>query len=226
MYANFIRDNAVADPEVIFPAVSLVTSGGHTELYLMKNPQTLTWLGGTLDDAAGEAFDKTARLLGFGGGGGGAIQAAAQRTGTRNIPKRAVLPRPLLRDDSLNFSFSGLKTAVMKNWGKTRHTEKNAEALAYEIQEAITDVLCTKTIRAALRYGAGSILVSGGVAANSRLRDKFTKACRGHFRLHVPPVRYCTDNAVTIAACAYFRNHPQPWKSVVARPDLSVEIAD
>lgn len=199
MYANFIQKL----PE--FPAISLVVSGGHTELYLMESEKKLKWLGGTLDDAAGECFDKAARLLGFGHGGGLAIQEnAKQSPGIK-------LPRPL-NDSSLNFSFSGLKTAVMREWAKN----PDPQGIAYEVQEAITDVLAKKTKHAADLYNAKSILISGGVASNLRLREKLPTAI-------APPVNLCTDNAVYIASYSYFRGEQTDWHEITAVPDLSVE---
>lgn len=210
MYANFIEKI----PE--FPAISLVVSGGHTELYLMKSEKDLEWLGGTLDDAAGEAFDKTARLLGFGHGGGIAIQQNARdnRIGIK-------LPRPLLYDNTLNFSFSGLKTAVLREIGKQKENNSfdrpTIEQLAFEVQEAITDVLAAKTRQAVNQTGAKTILLSGGVAANLRLREKLPEAV-------APPVSLCTDNAVYIASYAYFRGKKTDWHDISAEPDLSVEV--
>ena len=201
MYANLINNT------ISFPAISLVVSGGHTELYLIKSAKDLKWLGGTLDDAAGECFDKTARLLGFGSRGGVAIQENARKSNLIH------LPRPLMRDNSLNFSFSGLKTAVMREWKKYPNDPKS---FAYEVQEAITDVLVEKTKRAAEQYKAKSILISGGVAANQRLREKLPSAI-------APPINLCTDNAVYIASYAYFRGKPVDWHDVTAIPDLSVE---
>lgn len=213
MYANFVTKQGKNTIE--FPALSLVVSGGHTELYLLKNERELTWLGGTLDDAAGEAFDKTARLLGFGHGGGIAIQDNARNNG---IEIR--LPRPLLHDGSLNFSFSGLKTAILREV-RRRQSEKTlsppvVEQLAFEVQEAITDVLVAKAKKAAQTHHTQSILLSGGVAANLRLRQKLPEAI-------VPPVALCTDNAVYIASYAFFRGKPMDWHAVSAMPDLSVE---
>lgn len=220
------------DNKIEFPAISLVVSGGHTELYFMKNEKELTWLGGTLDDAAGEAFDKTARLLGFGNRGGKAIEVTAKEFN----PKKKlglILPRPMMHDESLNFSFSGLKTAVVREWKK--HEQKNKTLInefAHEIEEAITDVLVAKTIKAAQQYHAKSLLVSGGVAANSHLREKFNQqfttlrlhSGRAHnLQLFVPARELCTDNAVSIAACAYYLGKPQAWKTITAVPDLSVE---
>lgn len=226
MYANFLETGPEA-PQILFPAVSLVVSGGHTELFLMENEQSLRWLGGTIDDAAGEAFDKTARLIGLGGGGGVAIQEAAARYDGNGPAIR--LPRPMLHDDTLTFSFSGLKTAVMREWKAVASPDDSIRcAFASAIQEAITDVLVAKTINAASRHGAMSILLSGGVAANARLRlamaEGLAEAGMGNIGLVTPPVRYCTDNAAYIASYAFFRGNPQDWKNVTAEPDMSVEV--
>lgn len=239
MYANFLDSDQGNSPRtplavrgnIQFPAISLVVSGGHTELYLMKSVKNLTWLGGTLDDAAGEAFDKTARLLGFGNGGGKAIEETAQKntTNTTNQTNTPIkLPRPLLHDDSLNFSFSGLKTAVLREWKKyPTHDEILINAFAYEIQEAITDVLVAKTLKAAQLHQAKSILISGGVAANLRLREKFSSSINQltdqPINLYIPPISLCTDNAVYIASYAFFKGKPVDWHEVTALPDLSVE---
>lgn len=216
MYANFIGGTVIK-----FPAISLVVSGGHTELFLMTTPKNLQWLGGTLDDAAGEAFDKTARLLGFGSRGGVTIQESAKKL--QGIVK---LPRPLLNDKTLNFSFSGLKTAILREWQKQQnHTEVYIRGLAYEVQESITDVLVAKTMHAAQLYTVKSILISGGVAANLRLREKMQDAAEKYsVKLCIPPVGLCTDNAVYIASYAYFRGKPADWHTITALPDLSVEV--
>ena len=222
MYANFIPSEA--EGSITFPAISLVVSGGHTELFLMTSRKDLQWLGGTLDDAAGEAFDKTARLLGFGNRGGLAIQEAVLRSKislreTKNFPK---LPRPLLHDGSLNFSFSGLKTAILREWQKQeKPSDMIVNAFAVEVQEAITDVLVKKTKMAVEKYNAKSVLISGGVAANLRLRQKFENTFENFF---CPPVNLCTDNAVYIASYAYFRGSPVDWHDITAVPDLSVEV--
>lgn len=230
MYANFVssskqnssraksRDNIIE-----YPAISLVVSGGHTELYLMKSTKDLTWLGGTFDDAAGECFDKTARLLGFGHGGGQAIQIAAQTHHASPITHHVILPRPMIRDESLNFSFSGLKTAVMREWTKANNPDL-ASAFAHEIQESITDVLVEKTLRAAKQYGVKSILLSGGVAANVRLREKFSIQ-HSSFNIHAPDSTLCTDNAVMIASCAHFLDEITDWHTITAQPDLNVEVS-
>ena len=169
MFANFI-DN----PNIEFPAISLVVSGGHTELFLMESHKKITWLGGTLDDAAGEAFDKTARLLGFENRGGPAIQeAAAKSIKDKSTNPKIILPRPMMYDKTLNFSFSGLKTAILREVNHLKEgnllNDTHIHNLAFEVQEAITDVLVSKTLHAAKLHNAKSIILSGGVAANLRL---------------------------------------------------------
>ncbi|MBI5619629.1 tRNA (adenosine(37)-N6)-threonylcarbamoyltransferase complex transferase subunit TsaD [Candidatus Gottesmanbacteria bacterium] len=239
MYGNFVNHQQIDkvtiqqinNSTINFPAISLVVSGGHTELYLMKSIKDLAWLGGTLDDAAGEAFDKTARLLGFGSRGGVAIQEAAKKCQMINAKCQIKLPRPMMDDESLNFSFSGLKTAILREWKKLESqgltgSDPVIHALAYEVQEAITDVLVVKTLRAAKKYNAKSILLSGGVAANLRLREKLQRAISHQssaVSFFAPPAQLCTDNAVAIAACAFFRGKPADWHTITALPDFSVE---
>jgi N6-L-threonylcarbamoyladenine synthase len=212
LYANFL----VPNQSISFPAIGLVVSGGHTELFLMKSNRELKWLGGTIDDAAGEAFDKTARLLGFGSRGGLAIQeAAGKKSGMK-------LPRPLMHDDTLNFSFSGLKTAIMREWQKNPNRSKEfISSLAYEVQESITDVLVAKTMKAADKYNVSSVLIGGGVSANLRLREKFQQSDLPFF---APPVALCTDNASYIGSYAFFRGQPVDWHTIQAVPGLSVEV--
>lgn len=220
MYANFIDSH-----KITFPAISLVVSGGHTELYLMKSPNKLIWLGGTLDDAAGECFDKTARLLGFENEGGVAIAKAAKWHHQSNKPSTITLPRPMLdKDNEYNFSFSGLKSAIVRLTKEQKELSPDIIAhVAYETQESITNVLVKKTLIAAQNYNAKSILISGGVAANTRLREKFNIQHLA-FSIHAPPVNLCTDNAVYIASCAFFLGNPVDWKDIAATPDLPVEI--
>jgi N6-L-threonylcarbamoyladenine synthase len=264
MYANFLishqssaignkpQNNTIAESgkrkaesshPIAFPAISLVASGGHTELFLMTSPKKLKWLGGTIDDAAGEAFDKTARLLGFGSRGGLAIQEAARHHAGTSIPH---LPRPLQYDKTLNFSFSGLKTAILREVNalkdKKQFNNVTIQQLSYEVQESITDVLVAKTLRAAEIHSARSILISGGVAANLRLREKFQSKIpalparfaesrragrqnpKSKFEFHSPPISLCTDNAAYIGSCAYFYGNPVDWHAIEAQPNLSVEI--
>ncbi|RJR14785.1 tRNA (adenosine(37)-N6)-threonylcarbamoyltransferase complex transferase subunit TsaD [Candidatus Microgenomates bacterium] len=260
IYANFVTSDTKQETRMIknehvtyhvspitFPAICLVVSGGHTELYVMKNVRELKWLGGTLDDAAGEAFDKGARLLGFENRGGVAIQEAALRhsgeersddsridSGQARMTKVS-LPRPMLHDDSLNFSFSGLKTALLRDVNKlkqsqqfnntaTRLPARQIQQLSFELQEAITDVLVTKTLTAAKQHNAKSILLSGGVSANTRLREKFNSKLTTHnTQIFAPQRELCTDNAAAIAACAFYQNKSIPWQNLNAEPNLSIE---
>jgi len=210
LYGNWLTE---AGSQTSFPAVALVVSGGHTELVLMKGHGQLTWLGGTLDDAAGEAFDKVARLLGFGYPGGPAISREAEKYEGQ---EKDFLPRPLLHSGDFNFSFSGLKTAVMREVGR-----RSVEGLAWEFQEAVTEILVGKALRAAAQVGAKSVLLAGGVAANQRLRDKLGESA-GKVRVYVPPISFCTDNAAMVASAAHFNYSPCPWEQVSADPSLEI----
>ncbi|MCW5876970.1 MAG: tRNA (adenosine(37)-N6)-threonylcarbamoyltransferase complex transferase subunit TsaD [Anaerolineales bacterium] len=195
-----------------FPLLALIVSGGHTELVLMRDHLQYERLGGTLDDAAGEAFDKVARLLGLGYPGGPAIQAAAEG----GDPAAISLPRAWL-EDSWDFSFSGLKTAVLHkvreltdghnlDVGETRLPDAALAAdLAASFQAAVVDVLVGKTLRAAEEFGAAEIMVGGGVSANAALRAAFGQQAGGR-PVHFPPMPLCTDNAAMIAAAGYFRH--------------------
>lgn len=183
-----------------FPLLALIVSGGHTELVLMRDHLVYERLGGTLDDAAGEAFDKIARLLDLGYPGGPAIQEAAQE----GNPTAFDFPRSWL-EDTYNFSFSGLKTAVLRT---VQQLEKQKSRLpvaniAASFQDAVVDVLYQKTLKAAAEFETKDILVAGGVSANRALRKKF-KALR-KYRVHIPPLFLCTDNAAMIAAAGCYR---------------------
>jgi N6-L-threonylcarbamoyladenine synthase len=187
-------------PEPQFPLMALLVSGGHTELNLMSDHLVYQRLGATLDDAAGEAFDKVARTLGLGYPGGPSIQKAAE-TGD---PNRFHFPRAWL-EDSWNFSFSGLKTAVLNQVKELqkRGSSLPVEDLAASFQDAVVDVLFKKTMDAAHELGAKEILVAGGVSANHKLRKTFLG--QSEFPVHIPPVALCTDNAAMIAAAGYYR---------------------
>jgi N6-L-threonylcarbamoyladenine synthase len=183
-----------------FPLLALIVSGGHTELILMTEHLKYKRLGSTLDDAAGEAFDKVARLLGLPYPGGPSIQTAAQE----GDPLRFNLPRAWL-EGTWNFSFSGLKTAVLR---EVRRIEGKGQTLptadlAASFQAAVIDVLISKTIRAAKEFQAKAILVAGGVSANRLLRQSFQ--LRATVPLFIPSLALCTDNAAMIAAAGYFR---------------------
>jgi N6-L-threonylcarbamoyladenine synthase len=187
-------------PEPEFPLMALLVSGGHTELDLMTDHLTYRRLGSTLDDAAGEAFDKVARLLGLPYPGGPSIQRAAEG----GDPKRFQFPRAKT-DKPYDFSFSGLKTAVLYEVEALKRSNKPLpiEDLAASFQAAVVDVLFNKTIKAAREFGAQEILVSGGVSANRALREVFQ--AQNEFKVHIPAFSLCTDNAAMIAAAGYRR---------------------
>ena len=193
-----IVSNELGGDSIRTPAVVLVVSGGHTCLYGVEEVGRYKLLGNTRDDAAGEAFDKIAKLLDLGFPGGPAIEQAA-KTGD---PAAIDFPRAMMRQDNFDFSFSGLKTAVRlhveKDSSRARETIGDIAASA---QEAIVDALVQKTIACAITIGVREAYLAGGVAANGRLREKLSAACeRAGITYHAPLVRYCTDNGAMIAA--------------------------
>jgi len=192
VYANWLEASAAPT----FPLVCLIVSGGHTDLVLMKGHGQYQLLGKTRDDAAGEAFDKAARILGLGYPGGPAIEKASQDGNTSH--RR--LPRAWLKG-SHDFSFSGLKTALLHL--AQRCGPDDVTDLAAGFQEAVVEVLVTKTIAAALKQRARLILLAGGVAANRRLRQMMTQ--QSPLPVLIPPPSLCTDNAAMVAACGYYR---------------------
>ena len=193
-------------PEPHFPLLTLIVSGGHTELVLMKDHLQYQSLGVTLDDAAGEAFDKVARLIGLSYPGGPAIQRAAQD----GDPQAFKFPRAWL-EGTWNFSFSGLKTSVLREVQRLQSAAGESslrrplpvEDLAASFQEAVVDVLVGKTLLAAKEFDAVEILVAGGVSANKSLRETFL--ARSPVPVHIPPLELCTDNAAMAAAAGYYR---------------------
>ncbi|MGA9347834.1 MAG: tRNA (adenosine(37)-N6)-threonylcarbamoyltransferase complex transferase subunit TsaD [Anaerolineae bacterium] len=195
IYANWLGRKE-AD-SIVFPVLCLVVSGGHTELILMSGHGQYQRLGGTLDDAAGEAFDKVGRLLGLDYPGGPAIEQAAKYGDSTAFD----LPRAWL-GDSYDFSFSGLKTAVLRIVNTCRR-QLPVVHLAASFQIAIVDVLVEKTKRAAQEYRVEQILLAGGVAANNLLRQEMAK--RSELPVLYPPISLCTDNAAMVAGAAYFR---------------------
>lgn len=198
IYANWL-----VDPEIAFPVVCLVASGGHSEIFLVKGHGDYAILGRTRDDAAGEAFDKSARLLGLPYPGGVSIDRIARED--NGNPRAVPLPRAQLGPDSLDFSFSGLKTAVMTARQNPTLASVPVQDWAASVQEAIVDVLVAKTLRAARQNGVRHVLIAGGVAANSRLQAAMRAACAGaDLKLTVPPSRLCTDNAAMIACAGFY----------------------
>lgn len=216
VYSNWIKTPNQSAPLVEqFPLLVLIVSGGHTELLLMTGHGQYQLLGSTLDDAAGEAFDKVARLLNLGFPGGPAIQRAA----ALGDPTRFALPRPLSHqaEHRFNFSFSGLKTAVLNLVrqheidGKLPADSSFAADMAASFQRTVAEVLVKKTLDAAAQFGAHQICICGGVSANVELRALALQAF-GEINLpvHIPPLALCTDNAAMIGAAAFYRWQPLP----------------
>ncbi len=218
IYANFV-DN---EKEIRFPAVGLLVSGGHTDLILLKGHGEFEYLGGTLDDAAGEAFDKTARLLGLAKYLGGVQLSKKAAECIKNLAV-GKLPRPMINENNFDFSFSGLKTAVRRMVEKHEYPE---DSVACEFENAVVDVLVAKTIKAAKCFKVTSVLMGGGVAANQQLRTRLQNETEKlGLSFYVPPVRLCTDNAVYIASAAYLvgeQAKAYSFNEVKANPSLGI----
>ena len=199
IYANWLNGR-----DVPFPQLGLIVSGGHTALMILDGHGRYRLLGQTRDDAAGEAYDKVARAMGLGYPGGPILDRLARE----GEPAAFSLPEVRLKDDPWGFSFSGLKTAVlnlMNRWA-IREKEINKADLAASFQECVTVLLTEKTLAAAETFGISSVLLAGGVAANTGLRQKISAACREKgLDLYLPEPQYCTDNAAMIACAGYHR---------------------
>ncbi len=196
-----IYANMLDHPEIEYPAVCLVVSGGHTSLLYMKDVTEYQLLGETIDDAAGEAFDKVARFMGLGYPGGPKVQKAAENGKAGALQ----LPRVYLNSGNYDFSFSGLKTATMNLWRKTEQTgTAHVADMALEFQTALVDVLVEKTLQAATEYQVKTVLLAGGVAANTALRAAITERAKvRNIAVYFPSFHLCTDNAAMIAGVGY-----------------------
>lgn len=201
IYSNFISPKT----KIKFPAVIMTVSGGHTNLVVMNGDKKIKIVGETLDDAAGEAYDKGAKMMNLGYPGGPIISKMAEEfTGTSDI----VLPRPMINSKNLDFSFSGLKTALLYQLQKDKFWKNRVTEYCFVYQQAIIDILVSKTIKAAKKYGAKSVLLSGGVSANRELRGNLEKAVKDKLtgvNFLVPEMIYTTDNATMIATAAAFK---------------------
>lgn len=217
IYANWID----TDKEIEFPILALVVSGGHTDLVLIKNHRDIKWLGGTKDDAAGEAFDKTGRLLSLPYPGGPYIEKMAE-----GINKDLYnFPRPMMYSKDFDFSFSGLKAAVFREVEKIgKNLDENAiKNISYSLQEAIFEVLIYKTIKACQKYKVKSIVMGGGVAANQTLRkyfENYIEKNKINVKLYIPPKKFCTDNGAMIATAAFFNQDKVSFEEISANPEL------
>jgi N6-L-threonylcarbamoyladenine synthase len=192
----------LADPRPEFPFVALLVSGGHTQLMAVEGVGRYALLGETVDDAAGEAFDKTASLLGLAYPGGPALS----RLAAAGNPKRFAFPRPMLASEGLDFSFSGLKTAALHCVRKQALDDGLRADVAASFQAAVVDVLAAKCLRALEATGMGRLVVAGGVGANASLRERLeNETARVGARVYFPPPRLCTDNGAMIAFAASLR---------------------
>ncbi|MCX5665690.1 MAG: tRNA (adenosine(37)-N6)-threonylcarbamoyltransferase complex transferase subunit TsaD [Candidatus Omnitrophica bacterium] len=193
LYSAFLSDGELPD----FPFIGLVVSGGHTALFYCRDSYKQKLLSQTQDDAVGEAFDKVAKILGLGYPGGPVVERMAKLSKDR---ERVKLPKTFLGVNSLDFSFSGIKTAVLYYVRASKNKDDEAADICHSFQETVIDELVDKTMRAAEMHKVKNIVVGGGVAANTRLREKFTDAARfsGGVKVYFPERRYCMDNAAMV----------------------------
>lgn len=199
-----ISSNYISYPELEPPFVSLVISGGHTNLINVKDYIDFEVIGSTRDDAVGEAYDKVARVIGLGYPGGPKIDNIAKA----GNPEAVHFKRVYLDKDSLDFSFSGIKTAVLNYVNTERQANRKLDIsnIAAGFQEAIVDVLVDKSMQAVRQYGNGRLVLAGGVAANSRIREAITRRCEKEgIKLYLPEKKLCTDNAAMIGCAGYYK---------------------
>ena len=255
IYANFINKKQ----NIEFPAIVLTVSGGHTMLVLMKGHGKYKTIGETRDDAAGEAFDKAAKLLGLGYPGGPEIAKYAEKflkqssknfkfqiSNNKQIPntkyqihkngfKKIILPRPMINSKNYDFSFSGLKTALLYKIKKDENYKKKIPEYCYEFQQAVVDVLIHKTIKAAKEHKAKTVMLTGGVAANKELRAQFKEAVNNKLekvssnsagrQFIMPDLAYTTDNAAMVAVAGYYKAKRKdyiPWQKL--KVDCNLEL--
>ena len=203
LLAPFLKDAEYQPPaDFNYPYIALAVSGGHSSLYWVESLSKYTVIGTTKDDAAGEAFDKFAKMVGLGYPGGVQVDKLSKN----GDPAKFSFPRSLMSEDNLMMSFSGLKSSAHRMLEKMPAEEVAAERenLCASFQEAIVDVLVSKTIRAAERFKCKKLVITGGVSANSRLRQKFSELS-GKYQIVIPPLRYCTDNAAMIGYTGILR---------------------
>jgi len=232
IYANWLTEQNTSHIEknlqptsytpraITFPALALVVSGNHTDLVLMQSHKDISVLGSTRDDAAGEAFDKIGRLLGLSYPAGPMISKLAEK----GNEKAYNFPRPLMHSGDFDFSFSGLKTAVLREVKTIEHLDHaTIENLCASTQTAIVEVLVHKTLKAAKEHNIRSILLGGGVAANEKLRKVLTQKTNDELpmtNLFFPKKEFCTDNGAMIAAAAFFRKKTENFEEIIVDPEL------
>jgi N6-L-threonylcarbamoyladenine synthase len=229
---NFIN----LDYKKTLPAICLVVSGGHSQLVLIKKLDQMKIIGQTRDDAAGECFDKAARIIGLDYPGGPAIAEQAGLWRIKNQPTKYQinLPRPMINQKNYDFSFSGLKTAVLNNFKsqpiKTRKQKQYIQEMAGQVEQAIIDVLIKKTIKAAKDFKVKTIILAGGVAANKQLRQQLEKKIKkdlNNVKYLKPDINLCTDNAVMVAVNGYYQRKDKllkekQWQKIKANANLKV----
>jgi len=215
----------LSTPAPVFPFVALLVSGGHTQLMEVAGVGSYKLLGETVDDAAGEAFDKTAKLLGLGYPGGPALSALADEFSKSGKPGCFKLPRPMLHSGDLNFSFSGLKTAVLTLANKHEMTEETRGGIALAFQEAVVEVLVEKSLAALVQTGLTQLVVAGGVGANRQLRESLSRrAEKMGAAVFYPELEFCTDNGAMIAFAGAMRLKLQASGSTGHRPENSFTV--
>ena len=215
IYANNL------EKELKFPLICLVISGGHTELLLIKDHFNISKIGSTLDDAVGECYDKVARVMGISYPGGPVIDKMAH-----NGKPIYDLPIPL-NDDSYNFSFSGLKSAVINLYHNYEQAGKTIDknCLASSFQDVVISSLTTKTMRALKEYNVNNLVLAGGVSANKGIREKFEQLCKeGNIDFSFPKIEYCTDNAAMVGAAGYFLYKEGKFTDLKLNADSSAEL--
>lgn len=227
IYANFIGEihnsefrihNSAVN--IKFPLIALIVSGGHTDIIYMENHDNFKWLGGTLDDAAGEAFDKIGRLLSLPYPAGPIIEKLSEC----GDPSRFTFPSPMIGSNNFDFSFSGLKAAVWREVKKIKNIDKKTkENICAGVQSSILKVLVRKTLKAAEKYQVKTIILGGGVAANQKLRDEFKLKIENYklrIAIFAPKKSLCTDNAAMIGAYAVFHPKYENWQEISVNPEL------
>ncbi len=229
--SSIFNDTAV--PQIAFPALALLISGGHTELVLIHDWTQYACIGETRDDAVGEAFDKVARMLGLPYPGGPEIGSRAQSARDQHLPEFIKLPRPMIDSDNLDFSFSGLKTAVRYAIADKKLTEEEISALARDFEDAVTEVLLKKTQRAIDTHSIQTLIVGGGVSANTNIRDTFISFFKNeypHLAVYFPPRTLSTDNSIMIALAGHAHVKdaltPTQFSEVKADGNLTLTIKE
>lgn len=226
IYANFINSKLKAKSSKLFPSLILTVSGGHTLLILMKGHGVYKLIGETRDDAAGEAFDKAAQLMNIGYPGGPILSKYARKfKGELSID----FPRPMMGDkNNFDFSFSGLKTSILYKIKKDPNWKKRISEYCYGFEQAIVDVLLTKMMRVAKKHKVKTLMLAGGVSANTELRRQFKKRTREidfDGEVVMPNLKYTTDNAVMIATAGYFKAREgnfDSWDKIRVNPNLEL----